>query len=155
MDTPTLDDPRPVDLAGLAVWFEARMDEAVGWRSSSRLYGLSVIDPDGVGAGHAGAVRVTFVADGDPYVVLPGHAGAVAARYDAIGLCCFGIATEVRSGRTRRCRTVVVGDRRGLEAVNRVAGGAPESLGRPRGPLAELLWSVVTQRHLSQWTDAP
>jgi hypothetical protein len=58
----------PTDTRILAIrlvqWFEARLDEMVPPRSSvARLYGLEVLDPDGLEAAQPTAVRMVFVCE--------------------------------------------------------------------------------------------
>ena len=141
-DTPTmapaaLADPELLD--EMAVWLEQRLDETVGWRHASRLYGLTVLDRDGLRAGSAGAMRFAFLAEGYVYDVLAGPSAALATVYDALGLCCFGMATSGETELRRRCRTVLVANGSGQTTVNRLRGSGPERLGRPTGPVAELV----------------
>lgn len=58
----------PTDTRVLAIrlvqWFEERLDEMVPPRGSvARLYGLEVVDPDGLAAAEPTAVRMVFVCE--------------------------------------------------------------------------------------------
>lgn len=60
----------PTDTRILAIrlvqWFEARLDEMMPPRRSvARLYGLEVVDPDGLEAAAPTAVRMVFVGEAD------------------------------------------------------------------------------------------
>ena len=48
----------------LVRWFESRLHESVGFfQTGCRLYGLEVIDPEGLATGHPTAARVSFLAE--------------------------------------------------------------------------------------------
>lgn len=124
-------------LDALAMWFELRMQERVGWRDGSRLYGLEVLDADALERNGDTAARITFVAEGDVYELLDGECAALAASFDALGLCCFGTATNLRTGERYRSRTVLVATPQGQSTVNRLQGASPEHMGVARGPVAD------------------
>lgn len=124
-------------LGALAMWFELRMQERVGWRDGSRLYGLEVLDAAALERNSDTAARITFVAEGDVYELLEGECAATAASFDALGLCCFGTATNLRTGERYRSRTVLVATPWGQSTVNRLQGASPEHMGEARGPVAE------------------
>jgi len=136
---------RPELLEEVAAWLERRLDETVGWRSGSRLYGLTLLDPDALGRDEAGAMRITYLGEGYVYPLLGGPAGQAATGFDALGLCCFGVATNLETGRRRRCRTVLVANCSGQSTVNRLKGERPECLGRPHGPVADLVGELFAQ----------
>jgi hypothetical protein len=72
----------------LVRWFEARLHESVGFcLRGCRLYGLEVIDPDGLATGDPLAARVSFVAEADDrdHVVASPEARAVLG-FDAAAL---------------------------------------------------------------------
>lgn len=140
-DLETLDD--------LAAWLEVRLHETAGWTCGSRLYGLTVLDPDGVGRNADDAARFTFLAEGDIYALLDGPAAVAGTLFDALGLCCLGTATRLDTGERFRCRTVLVANEGGQSTVNRIKGSAPERMGRASGPIAEIvdgLFGLVRQR---------
>ncbi len=140
-DLETLDD--------LAAWLEVRLHETAGWTCGSRLYGLTVLDPDGVGRNADDAARFTFLAEGDVYALLDGPAAVAGTLFDALGLCCLGTATRLDTGERFRCRTVLVANEGGQSTVNRIKGSAPERMGRASGPIAEIvdgLFGLVRQR---------
>lgn len=123
----------------LADWLELRLHETIGWGSGSRMYGLSVLDPDALGRNADEAVRITFLAEGDVYDILDGPTAVAATMFDAIGLCCFGTATHLDTGERRRCRTVLVANEHGQATTNRLMGAAPEAMGRASGPIAAIV----------------
>ena len=132
---PVLADPDLMQ--GLANWLELRLHETAGWISGSRLFGLTVLDADGVGRNADDAVRLTFLADGHVYALLDSPTAMVATLFDALGLCCYGTATKLDSGEQHRCRTVLVANQYGQATSNRMEGSTPEPMGRASGPVAE------------------
>jgi hypothetical protein len=137
---------RPV-LHVLADLLEQRIDETIGWSDGSRLYGISVLDLDEVVAGNAEAARLSFLADGWVYDLLAGPAAELAAQHDALGLCCFGTATDLTSGKRRRCRTILVADEHGQLALNRVRGHAALVTDSPAGGVPDLVRGIFGRLH--------
>jgi hypothetical protein len=123
----------------LVSWLERRLDETVGWRHASRLYGLTVLDRDALLAGAPDAARVTFLAEGWVYDLLASPSARLATEYDALGLCCFGRATNLETLERSRCRTVLVADASGQATVNRLRGKPPVLAGHPTGPVADVV----------------
>jgi len=132
-------------LDALAMWFELRVQERVGWREGSRLFGLEVLDASALDRNADSAARVTFLAEGDVYELLDGECALVATRFDALGLCCFGTATNLRTGERFRSRTVLVATPFGQSTVNRLQGGAPEHVGVARGPVADRVGALFVE----------
>lgn len=146
----------PTFLDALAEWFEHSVDETVGWRHSSRLYGLTVLDCDALvarGTAATGAVRFTYLAHGWVYDLLAGPSAEAATRYDALALCCFGRATHLETLEQSRCRTVLVADGAGVSTVNRLRGQPPVLTGRPTGPVAELVAELFARRDRQRATE--
>jgi hypothetical protein len=131
------DTTHPDLLADLASWLELRLHEADDWRSPSRLYGLTVLDPDALGRNADSAAAFTFLAEGEVYALLECPAVVAAATFDALGIACTGTATRLDTGERYRCRTVLVADGTGQSTVNRLRGEAPERMGRASGPVAD------------------
>jgi hypothetical protein len=69
----------------LTRWFEARLDESIPPRGAVvQLYGLEVIDPDGIDTLQPGAVRAVFICEGpDEFTVLTMPGSGVACDFDA------------------------------------------------------------------------
>ena len=127
----------------LALWFERELHETIGWARGSRLYGLTV---NLGGKGNSNEPRRTFLADGWVYDLLEGSSALVAAtRFDALGLCCFGKATNLDTLETFRCRTVLVANAHGQCVVNRIRGREPELSGRATGPVAQRVEALFHQ----------
>ncbi|HNJ96590.1 MAG TPA: hypothetical protein PLV13_00590 [Ilumatobacteraceae bacterium] len=115
----------------LARWFEARLHQTIDFADSARgchLYGLEVIDPEGLEPQHPGAARVCFIADADDIDSLMRHPDAARAiDFDAIAL----VSSEWRAVRgldprrpfeyptRRRARVVEVRDHTGGATVIR------------------------------------
>jgi hypothetical protein len=103
----------------LVRWFEARLHESVGFcLRGCRLYGLEVIDPDGLATNDPLAARVSFIveaSDRDDVVALP-EARAVRA-FDAAAL----VTVEWRStGSARSPRPGEFAPRRRARVVEMV-----------------------------------
>ena len=136
----------------LATWLELRLHETAGWDTGSRLYGLTVMDPEALGRNADGAARISLLAEGDVYELLDSPVAIAATVFDAVGLCCFGTATRLDTGERSRCRTVLVANECGQSTVNRLQGRPPERMGMASGPVAErvdLLFSAFrsTETH--------
>ena len=87
------------DLPVLLVrWFEGRLHESVGFcLRGCRLYGLEVIDPQGLEAGDPMAARVSFLAEADDrQAVVLQPAAREARAFDAAAM----VTVEWRSGVT-------------------------------------------------------
>lgn len=86
----------------LVRWFEARLHESVGFcLRGCRLYGLEVIDPDGLEVGDPLAARVSFVVEAtDRESVLREPDARRVADFDAAAL----VSVEWRSVGTARPR---------------------------------------------------
>ena len=124
-------------LDDLASWLELRLHETVGWGSGSRIYGLTLLDPEALGRNGDEAARFTFLAEGDVYALLESPTAVMATMFEAIGLCCFGTATRLDTGERHRCRTLLVANEWGQSTVNRLKGLRPERMGVSSGPVAE------------------
>jgi len=72
----------------LARWLEARLHESIGFcLTGSRLYGLEVIDPDGLDTGEPTAARVSFLAEAADRASTVSHPDARSAgAFDAAAL---------------------------------------------------------------------
>ena len=87
----------------LVRWFESRLHESVGFcLRGCRLYGLEVMDPEGLGSGDPTAARVSFLAEADDResVVSHGDASAVAG-FDAAALVTIEWRPVAANGLTR------------------------------------------------------
>lgn len=87
----------------LVRWFESRLHESVGFcLRGCRLYGLEVMDPDGLGNGDPTAARVSFLAEADDResVVRHGDASEVAG-FDAAALVTIEWRPVAANGLTR------------------------------------------------------
>ena len=126
-------------LDALASWLELRIHEHEPWGGPAQLYGLTVEDAGALGRNADGAARQRLLACGQVYDLLDSPAAVMATMFDAIGLCCFGMATRLDTGARSRCRTVVVATERDQRSVNRMEGQHPELMGVPRGPVADRL----------------
>jgi hypothetical protein len=87
--------PTPLDLA---VCVEASLHgslDGFGLRRA-RLYGVTVVDPDGVHRGADGALRISFLAEhGDVYELLDAPGSAIARMFDAAVVLTCGWAAPV------------------------------------------------------------
>ena len=72
----------------LARWLEARLHESMGFRlAGSRLYGLELIDPDGLDTDEPAAARVSFLVEAADRELAVAHPDArSAAAFDAAAL---------------------------------------------------------------------
>lgn len=84
--------PAPEDPTGaLARWVELRLHETTPWElDEARLYGVAVVDDDGVATGAPGAVRLSLLDRGYPYDVVEGAGSLLAACFDAVALVTLG-----------------------------------------------------------------
>jgi hypothetical protein len=125
----------------LARWFEQRINDSVPFTlSAARLYGLTVVDGDGLLADEhqPGAVLASYVTEhADPRRLLRRAGSDLALCHDAVALLVTGWASSLdhelvelssRGGR-RKVRLVVVAGDDGLAAVAR-------RFDRPDHPLA-------------------
>jgi hypothetical protein len=87
--------PTPLDLA---VCVEASLHgslDGFGLRRA-RLYGVTVVDPDGLRRGADGALRISFLAEhGDVYELLDAPGSAIARMFDAAVVLTCGWAARV------------------------------------------------------------
>ena len=61
----------------LVRWFESRLHESVGFcLRGCRLYGLELVDPDGLDTGDPTAARVSFIAEADDRESVVAHPDA-------------------------------------------------------------------------------
>ncbi len=84
-------------------WFESRLHESVGFcLRGCRLYGLEVIDPEGLGNGDPMAARVSFIAEADDRASVVRHPDArVVAAFDAAALVTVEWRAMAANGLTR------------------------------------------------------
>ncbi|NDE70739.1 MAG: hypothetical protein EB050_06320 [Actinobacteria bacterium] len=62
----------------------------------ARLYGVSIVDADGVRANHNGALRISFLAEhGDVYELLDAPSSAIARMFDAAVVLTCGWAAPI------------------------------------------------------------
>ena len=87
----------------LVRWFESRLHESVGFcLRGCRLYGLEVIDPDGLESGDPMAARVSFLAEADDRESVVRHPDACAAvAFDAAAMVTIEWRPVATSGLTR------------------------------------------------------
>lgn len=136
----------------------------------ARLYGVAVVDPEGVAENVDGALRITFLAEhGDVYELLDAPTSAIARMFDAAVVLTCGWAAPVSDDDAnsefsgppsehpsrRRVRLVVAVGDDGVGSVLRFADAPDEVIcdpGAARGSLADAvtnLWfdpKVVVQR---------
>ncbi|MEK7295931.1 MAG: hypothetical protein AAB018_05285 [Actinomycetota bacterium] len=136
----------------------------------ARLYGVAVVDPQGVVDNADGALRITFLAEhGDVYELLDAPTSAIARMFDAAVVLTCGWAAPVSDDESnsefsgppsehplrRRVRLVVAVGDEGVGSVLRFADSPNEVVcdpGSARGSLADAvtnLWfdpKVVVQR---------
>lgn len=136
----------------------------------ARLYGVAVVDPEGVAENVDGALRITFLAEhGDVYELLDAPTSAIARMFDAAVVLTCGWAAPVQDDGSgtefmgppsehplrRRVRLVVAVCDDGVGSVLRFADSPDEVIcdpGAARGSLADAvtnLWfdpKVVVQR---------
>lgn len=72
----------------LVRWFESRLHDSVGFcLRGCRLYGLELVDPDGLESGDPMAARVSFIAEADDRESVVAHPDApLAVAFDAAAL---------------------------------------------------------------------
>jgi len=107
----------------MARWFEARLHDSVGFcLRGSRLYGLEVIDPDGLGRGEPAAARVSFIAEAEDRERVVRHPDALrVADFDAAVL----VTVEWRpAAQARPARPGEFSGRRRARVVELLADGA-------------------------------
>ena len=101
----------------LTHWFEVRLDETVVPRGTfAQLFGLEIVDADGLDAGSPDAVRVYFICEGpDEFSVLAAPGTACVCDFDAAATVEYGWerrrSTTLRPGQFAgkdRTRTVRV-----------------------------------------------
>lgn len=118
----------------------------------ARLYGINVVDPNGVEQRADGALRISFLAEhGDVYELLESRGSAIARMFDAAAVLTCGWAAPVDDGdeddlppsvhpRRRRVRLVVVVSDTGVGSVLRFAD-TPDDIvtdpGNAKGSLAD------------------
>jgi len=118
----------------------------------ARLYGINVVDPNGVEQQNDGALRISFLAEhGDVYELLESRGSAIARMFDAAAVLTCGWAAPVDDEgeddlppsvhpRRRRVRLVVVVGDAGVGSVLRFADTPDEIVtdpGNARGSLAD------------------
>ena len=124
----------------------------------ARLYGVNIVDPQGVEHHVDGALRISFLAEhGDVYELLEARGSAIARMFDAAAVLTCGWAAPVDDGneddlppsvhpRRRRVRLLVVVGDAGVGSVLRFADTPDEVVtdpGNAKGSLAdavEQLW---------------
>jgi hypothetical protein len=85
-------DPTGMLAERLTRWFEARLDETVAPRGAfAQLFGLEVVDADGIDDGRPDAVRVYFICEGpDEFSVLAAPGTACVCDFDAAATVEYG-----------------------------------------------------------------
>lgn len=136
----------------------------------ARLYGIAVVDHEGIALNADGALRITFLAEhGDVYELLDAPTSSIARMFDAAVVLTCGWAAPVQDDEPdaefdgppsehpmrRRVRLVVAVCDDGVGSVLRFADSPDEVIGDPgaaRGSLADAvtnLWfdpKVIVQR---------
>ena len=130
--------------------------------SKARLYGITVVDPDGIPDTTDGALRITFLAEhGDVYELLEAPTSAISKMFDAAVVLTCGWAAPIDDEdprdlapsahpRRRRVRLVVTVSDAGVASVLRFADTPDEVItddGAARGSLADAvnsLWFTAT-----------
>ena len=130
--------------------------------SKARLYGITVVDPDGIPDNADGALRITFLAEhGDVYELLEAPTSAISKMFDAAVVLTCGWAAPIDDEdlrdlapsahpRRRRVRLVVTVSDAGVASVLRFADTPDEVItddGAARGSLADAvnsLWFTAT-----------
>ena len=130
--------------------------------SKARLYGITVVDPDGIPDNTDGALRITFLAEhGDVYELLEAPTSAISKMFDAAVVLTCGWAAPIDDEepcdlapsahpRRRRVRLVVTVSDEGVASVLRFADTPDEVItddGAARGSLADAvnsLWFTAT-----------
>ena len=126
--------------------------------SAARLYGITVVDPEGIPAKADGSLRITFLAEhADVYELLDAPTSAISKMFDAAVVLTCGWAAPLddddepsdlapsRHPRRRRVRLVVTVCDLGVASVLRFAD-TPEEIvtddGAARGTLADAVNSL-------------
>ena len=126
--------------------------------SAARLYGITIVDPDGIASNADGALRITFLAEhADVYELLDAPTSAISKMFDAAVVLTCGWAAPLdgddepselapsRHPRRRRVRLVVTVCDNGVASVLRFAD-TPEEIvtddGAARGTLADAVNSL-------------
>ncbi len=126
--------------------------------SAARLYGITVVDPDGIATNVDGALRITFLAEhADVYELLDAPTSAISRMFDAAVVLTCGWAAPLdgddepselapsRHPRRRRVRLVVTVCDDGVASVLRFADAPDEIVtddGAARGTLADAVNSL-------------
>ena len=125
--------------------------------SKARLYGITVVDPDGIPDNADGALRITFLAEhGDVYELLEAPTSAISKMFDAAVVLTCGWAAPIDDEdprdlapsahpRRRRVRLVVTVSDAGVASVLRFADTPDEVItddGAARGSLADAVNSL-------------
>ena len=140
----------------------------------ARLYGISVVDPQGIEGNVDGSLRISFLAEhGDVYELLESSGSSIARMFDAAAVLTCGWAAPVDDEseddlppsahpRRRRVRLVVVVGDAGVGSVLRFADTPAEIVtdpGNAKGSLAdavERLWrDAITVSDESATPDVP
>ena len=136
----------------------------------ARLYGVSIVDADGVRSNHNGALRISFLAEhGDVYELLDAPSSAIARMFDAAVVLTCGWAAPIdrdespadedssevppsQHPQRRRVRLVVSVCDNGVASVLRFAD-TPDDIvtdaGSARGSLADAVNNLWRTRKLS------
>lgn len=125
--------------------------------SAARLYGITVVDPEGITSNVDGALRITFLAEhADVYELLDAPTSAISKMFDAAVVLTCGWAAPLdddepsdlapsRHPRRRRVRLVVTVCDGGVASILRFAD-TPEEIvtddGAARGTLADAVNSL-------------
>lgn len=111
----------------LARWFEARLHQTIDFADSvhgCHLYGIEVLDADGLESDRPAAARVCFIADADDFDTLVCHPDAARViDFDAIALVTCEWRT-VQPPDPRRPRQYPVRRRARVVEVRDASGGA-------------------------------
>lgn len=136
--------------------------------SKARLYGITVVDPDGISDNTDGALRITFLAEhGDVYELLEAPTSAISKMFDAAVVLTCGWAAPIDDEdprdlapsahpRRRRVRLVVTVSDAGVASILRFADTPDEVItddGAARGSLADAvnsLWFTATMEELDE-----
>ena len=118
----------------------------------ARLYGINIVDREGISANADGALRISFLAEhGDVYELLEARTSSVARMFDAAAVLTCGWAAPISDDgdddtapsqhpKRRRVRLVVVVTDSGVGSVLRFADTPDETItdpGKATGSLAE------------------
>ena len=102
MPSPGVNDDENLPIL-LVRWFERRMHDSVGFcLRGCRLYGLELLDPDGLRSDDPRAARVTFIAEADDReAVVAHHDAPLAVAFDAAALVTVEWRSIAANGLTR------------------------------------------------------